>query len=67
MTNAAMKDLVRDMIHMNSTQISFVVYRATKTSEFCHSGLIVLSTAVFLHPHGNYSSPYPNHYKLTLI
>lgn len=35
---------------MNSIQISFVVYKATETSDLCHSGLIVLSATVSLIP-----------------
>lgn len=50
MTKAAKKKLVKEILYMDSIQISFVVYRATETSDFCHYRLIVLSTAVSFIP-----------------
>lgn len=37
-------------MHTNGIEISVHVYEAAKTSDFCHSRLIVLSAAVSLIP-----------------
>lgn len=52
---------------MNKSMISFVVYSAKKSITLLSSRAYRPLHCHFLHPHGNYSSPYPNHYKLTLI
>lgn len=66
-TNAAKKTVLRE----NSTYEQYSDYLCCIQS---NRNIRLLSLRAyrplhrrFLHPHGNYSSPYPNHYKLTLI